>query len=53
MRSASSASIMRPVRIMSIALDLPMSRGSRCVAPEPGKTPMGDLGLTKPGRFGG
>ena len=24
-----------------------------CVAPEPGKMPMGDLGLPKPGRFGG
>ena len=38
-RSASAASIMRPVRIMSIALALPTARVSRCVPPMPGMTP--------------
>ena len=38
-RSASAASIIRPVRIMSIAFDLPMARVSRCVPPAPGMTP--------------
>ena len=30
---------MRPVTMRSIAFDLPMSRGSRCVPPVPGSTP--------------
>ena len=38
-RSASSASIMRPVRHISMALALPMSRVRRCVPPMPGMTP--------------
>ena len=38
-RSASWASIMRPVRHISIAFDLPTSRVSRCVPPAPGITP--------------
>ena len=38
-RSASAASIMRPVRIMSIALALPTARVSRWVPPMPGMTP--------------
>ena len=38
-RSASAASIMRPVRHMSIALALPTARVSRCVPPMPGMTP--------------
>ncbi len=38
-RSASAASMIRPVRIMSIALALPTARGSRCVAPMPGRMP--------------
>ena len=38
-RSASSASIIRPVRHISIALDLPTARVSRCEPPMPGATP--------------
>ena len=38
-RSASAASIMRPVKIISIALALPTARVSRCVPPIPGMTP--------------
>ena len=38
-RSASVASIMRPVRHISMALALPTWRISRCVPPEPGMTP--------------
>ena len=38
-RSASAASIIRPVRIMSIAFDLPTARVRRWVPPAPGKTP--------------
>ena len=38
-RSASAASIIRPVRIRSIALALPTARVSRCVPPKPGMTP--------------
>ena len=38
-RSASAASIMRPVRIRSIAFALPTARVSRCVPPMPGMTP--------------
>ena len=38
-RSASAASIMRPVRLMSIALALPTARVRRCVPPMPGMTP--------------
>ena len=37
--SASAASIMRPVRIISMALALPTARVSRCVPPMPGMTP--------------
>ena len=37
--SASAASIMRPVKIISIALALPTARVSRCVPPIPGMTP--------------
>mmetsp|Transcript_12457 Transcript_12457/g.50101 ORF Transcript_12457/g.50101 Transcript_12457/m.50101 type:complete len:241 (-) Transcript_12457:150-872(-) len=37
--SASSASIMTPVRHISIALDLPTARTSRCVPPAPGMMP--------------
>ena len=38
-RSASAASIIRPVRHMSIAFDLPTKRVSRCEPPMPGMTP--------------
>ena len=38
-RSASVASIMRPVRHISMALALPIWRISRCVPPDPGMTP--------------
>ncbi len=38
-RSASSASIMRPVRHISMALALPTNRVSRWVPPAPGMTP--------------
>src|SRR5215467_2032917 len=38
-RSASAASIMRPVKIRSIAFALPTARASRCVPPMPGMTP--------------
>ena len=38
-RSASAASIMRPVRHISIAFALPTARVSRCVPPAPGMTP--------------
>ena len=38
-RSASAASIIRPVRIMSIAFALPTSFVSRCEPPMPGMTP--------------
>src|SRR3990167_2786724 len=38
-RSASAASIMRPVRHMSIALALPTARVRRCDPPMPGATP--------------
>ena len=38
-RSASAASIMRPVRHRSIALDLPIARVSRWVPPMPGMVP--------------
>ena len=38
-RSASVASIMRPVSTMSIAFDLPTKRGRRCVPPAPGIVP--------------
>ena len=38
-RSASAASIMRPVRHISIAFDLPTKRVRRCVPPAPGMTP--------------
>ena len=38
-RSASSASIMRPVRHMSMALDLPTRRVRRWLPPAPGRTP--------------
>src|SRR3954463_16101938 len=38
-RSASAASIMRPVRHKSIALALPIKRGRRCVPPAPGIVP--------------
>ena len=38
-RSASAASIIRPVRIISIAFDLPTARVRRCVPPAPGMTP--------------
>jgi hypothetical protein len=38
-RSASAASIIRPVRIMSIALALPIAWVMRCVPPMPGMTP--------------
>ncbi|MNT42282.1 hypothetical protein D3C72_1786990 [compost metagenome] len=38
-RSASIASIMRPVNAMSMAFDLPTARGKRCVPPAPGITP--------------
>src|SRR6184192_437205 len=38
-RSASAASIIRPVRHRSIALDLPIARVSRCVPPMPGMVP--------------
>ena len=38
-RSASAASIMRPVSANSIAFALPMARVSRCVPPAPGMTP--------------
>ena len=39
LRSASAASMVRPVRIRSIALALPMARVSRCEPPMPGRTP--------------
>src|SRR5271166_2046995 len=35
-RSASSASTMRPMRHISIALDLPTTRVKRCLPPAPG-----------------
>ena len=38
-RSASAASIVRPVSTMSMALLLPTARGSRCVPPAPGMMP--------------
>src|SRR6516162_7610817 len=38
-RSASAASIMRPVKIRSMALALPTARARRCVPPMPGMTP--------------
>src|SRR6516225_6747577 len=38
-RSASAASIMRPVKIRSMALALPTARVRRCVPPMPGMTP--------------
>ena len=38
-RSASAASIIRPVKHISIALDFPTKRVSRCVPPNPGITP--------------
>ena len=38
-RSASSASMKRPVRHRSIAFALPTARASRCVPPAPGMTP--------------
>ena len=38
-RSASAASIIRPVRIISIAFDLPTARVRRWVPPAPGITP--------------
>ena len=38
-RSASCASIMRPVRHISMAFDLPTSRVSLCVPPAPGRMP--------------
>ena len=38
-RSASAASIMRPVKFKSIALALPTARVRRCVPPIPGMTP--------------
>src|SRR5215510_718168 len=38
-RSASAASIMRPVKIRSMALALPTARVRRCVPPMPGITP--------------
>ena len=38
-RSASAASIMRPVSTMSIAFDLPTKRVRRCEPPMPGMTP--------------
>ena len=37
--SASAASIIRPVRTISIALDLPTNRGNLCVPPAPGIIP--------------
>ena len=39
MRSASSAPIMRPVRIMSMAFALPTARVRRWEPPMPGMTP--------------
>ena len=39
-RSASCASIIRPVRHHSIAFALPTARGSRCVPPKPGIVPI-------------
>ena len=39
LRSASAASMVRPVRMRSIALALPMARVSRCDPPMPGSTP--------------
>src|SRR6266568_4615092 len=39
LRSASAASIMRPVRQRSIALDLPIARVRRCEPPQAGMTP--------------
>ena len=38
-RSASSASINRPVRFISIALDLPTKRVNLCVPPNPAEIP--------------
>ena len=38
-RSASTASIMRPVSARSMALLLPTARGRRCVPPAPGMMP--------------
>ena len=39
LRSASAASMVRPVRIRSMALALPIARVSRCEPPMPGSTP--------------
>ena len=53
LRSASAASIMRPVNTISIALALPTARVSRCVPPEPGMIAERDLGLAEFGAFRG
>ena len=52
-RSASAASIMRPVSDSSIALALPTARVSRCVPPAPGMNAELDLRLAELGGVGG
>ena len=51
-RSASSELTNRPVRISSFAKPIEVARASRCVPPQPGDDPEGDLGLSEPGRVG-
>ena len=53
LRSASAASIMRPVSTMSIALALPTARVRRWVPPAPGMMPMVDLRLAELRGLGG
>ena len=50
-RSASAASIVRPVSTMSMALDLPTKRVRRWVPPAPGMMPMVDLRLAELARY--
>ena len=52
-RSASAASIMRPVSTMSIAFALPTARGRRCVPPAPGMMPSLISGWPNFARVGG